>query len=426
MSADSGVNAALLNFCAQIQDRGAGSAVSPAAQTTASAGGTVAAAQSSSLTAVASDAPRPAADYEWLRGALASVEAPEKRVKELLLDMENRTAAGEQGTLSDEERLDALAELSDMVEDVNWATEFALMQGPARLLQVLRRERVSAATASTTSTTAAAAAGIPTSAAPLLTALAMVAAHSSQLNEPVQAAYQAAHWEEVLLPFMSHTIDAVRALLSLNDPEAMPTQATVLLRLLAALLHACSCLCRDCPPNTIVLIRNDGLARVADALRLTARLQTWVSTATAASATGGAPVVVTIAAGVGASEHTMSDADAPDGDDDVYAPLLSVANKVTTRALFFTSYLASTGVSSEDIIQLTCQHAANATTGEAVQNAAARALTALLERSPKAIKEAVHLLMPQRLNEWRTQLQRGAGDDVDERQQFVAALARIG
>lgn len=398
--------------------------------------------------AAAQDPARPASDYEWLRSALASVESPEKRVKQLLFNMENLTTEGKPGPLAQEEQLEALEELADMVEDVNWAAEFALMQGPQRLLDVMRRERAAHPLLVTGSGDASASVeaaigtgrgdpevqtathdGIPSSAVPLFIELAMIIAHSAQLNEPVQAAYGAAHWEDIILPFMGDCIASVQDLLHVGsdghvigaqgdstEAASVAAGAASLMRLLGALLHACSCLCRDSSPNTVVFFQTSGLAVLMDTLRLTRTLPESRLVGTAED--GRTPVAVTNVASDTASNEEV---------DDIYAPLLGTMHKVTARALFFVAYLASTGVSSEQIIRLACLHAESGNSGESVQKAAAHALTALVEKSPKAIKEVVRALMPHRLKEWRTQVQRAMDDreTQDERLHFLDALDRI-
>ncbi|GET91233.1 hypothetical protein, conserved [Leishmania tarentolae] len=458
MSSDSCVNAALLNLCAQLQDGSARPEARSGSPGPNSTGGSGEAADKPSTSADASatavaatpsttaqESARPASDYEWLRSALASVESPEKRVKQLLFNMENLTTEGKPGPLAQEERQDALAELSDMVEDVNWAAEFALMQGPQRLLDVMRRERSSCALLSTfgrdTSATVEATdsrdaeippathAAIRSSAVPLFTELAMVIAHSAQLNEPVQAAFEAAHWEGIILPFMSDCVKAVQELLHLevdgkavsgegdsSEASSVAAGTTSLMRLLGALLHACSCLCRDCSSNTVVFLQANGLAVIEESLRLTRAVSEWIEAGNAESE--GTPACVT----------SITSDIAPDQEaDDLYAPLLGMAHKVTARALFFVAYLASTGVSSQEVIRLTCLHAASGNSGETVEKAAARALTALVKKSPTAIKEAVHTLMPHRIKEWRTHLQRSVdgGETQDERLHFLDTLNTI-
>lgn len=465
MSSDSGVNAALLNLCAQLQD--SGSRTTAATQGPSPASTQLAAlpapAAPSSRTAEANStqqsAARPASDYEWLRSALASVEAPEKRVKQLLFHMENRNGEGKPSPLDSEDRLEALTELSDMVEDVNWAAEFALMQGPQRTLQVLQREQTAHPLTSDeggaarrerdapqeASAEVAESTGKRASAAELSiqTELSMIVAHSAQLNEPLQAAYQAAHWEGTLLPFVTGCVKAVQAAMhadtqseggDVTSAESTAVKrSTSVMRLLAALLHACSCLCRDCPPNTIVFIQCGGLAVLADVLNLARLLPTWVTARASTSAADDteATVVTTVggAIDVRTAQHINNAGSAKDAADeeDLYAPLLSVTRKVAARTCFFAAYLASTGVSSEDVIQVTCQLAEAPSSDEAVQKAAARLLVALVVKSPKAIKEAPRRLMPHRLAEWRVGLQRSEGDDaeVDERRHFVDALDEI-
>ncbi|KPA74375.1 hypothetical protein ABB37_09087 [Leptomonas pyrrhocoris] len=444
MSVDPAINAALLNMCAQVQDSGGNRAPSAGTSTAGvPASSTLAVAPSTTTSALgtnndatinkkgdnsssrgaptpASHLARPASDYAWLRDALASVESPEKRVKQLLLLMENKAVDGGDSPVEVADRLEALEELSDMVEDVNWAAEFTLMEGPQRVLRVLRRER-SAHPLTTISDPLSPAEGeaaeppgeVTLNSISLYTQLAMIIAHSSQLNEPVQVVYCAAHWEEVLLRLVWDTIKAVEKV------WCVPTRVDVavtaasnnakLMRLLAALLHACSCLCRECPPNTIQFLQHGGLAVLAAVLQLT---RTVVSTVPATSAAGAPGVVTTID-------------ESNEGDSEDYAQVVGGANKVTSRVLFFLRYLASTGVSSEEVIQLSCQHAQE-NADEAVQKAVAQELLELVAKNPKMIKEAVHTHMPKRFYEWKKQLQHMVGDAAesgkDERQRFVEAL----
>ncbi|KAG5497680.1 hypothetical protein JKF63_03946 [Porcisia hertigi] len=465
MSSAPGVNTALLNFCAQLQDgrnrptngqSPSGLALSGAPEAGERQTSTSAAACASTSATVpstsAENPPRPATDYEWLRSALASVEAPEKRVKQLLFHVENRTADGTPGSLTQEDQLEALAELADMVEDVNWAAEFSLMEGPQRLLQVLHRESAAHPLLPTsggdanprlgapegtdagnkevppTSTTDAC---VSSAAVPIFTQLAMVIAHSAQLNEPVQRAYESAHWQSIVLPLLGDSIKAIETLLHLGDDHhalaaqcgesaevaSVTEQATLLMRLLAALLHACSCLCRDYAPNTIVFLQSNGLAVVADALNLTRRLSESMVANESTSESG--PASVTIIASREALEKGS--------DDTSSAALLAAARKVTARALFFVAYLASTGVSSEGIIHIACLHTESESSDEMVQKAAARALAELLAKSPKAMKDAVHKYMPRRLKEWRTGLQctEDGDPEEDERRHFIDTLDRF-
>ncbi|KAG5471446.1 hypothetical protein LSCM1_01534 [Leishmania martiniquensis] len=461
MSSDATVNAALLNLCAQLQGGDTRPTASEGAPAPANAGGcaqvttqpgTSVAAPSTAAdarpSAVVGETARPPSDYEWLRNALASVEAPEKRLKQLLLSTESDATEGSREPSEQEERVEALAEMAEMVEDVNWAAEFALMHGPQRLLQALRRERAAHSLPPTSAVDTgahleaaerrnAAKGGsppathdsIPSSAVPLFTQFAMVIAHSAQLNEQVQVAYQAARWEDILLPFLGDCIEAVQSLVRLisdgvavdkrgdgAEAASTATTATSLMSLLGALLHACSCLCRDCAPNTIVFIQSNGLAVLVEVLRLTQAL--LESLFVNGAICGRMPVAVTSIASDTATEEEV---------DDIFAPLLRVAHKVAARVFFFVAYLASTGVSSEEIIRLTCQHAESQISDEALQKSAARALLSLLEKSPQSMKEFVHTLMPRRMKEWRTHLQReeGVGVTEDERRQLVDAIDRM-
>lgn len=434
MSLDPAINAALLNMCAQVQDSGNNN--TSAAPSTTLALGPPSTAPSASPAASA----RPVEDYAWLRGALAAVESPEKRVKQLLFQMENKAVDGSgAGAMEPEERLEALEELSDMVEDVNWAAEFTLMQGPGRVLQVLRNECAAHPLSDSSS-------GETLS---LLTQLSMIVAHSAQLNEPVQAVYQSEHWEAVVLPLVCDTVRAVQEVHSnskssgsgqateeeetaVEAAHAAVSAATKLMKLLAAVLHACSCLCRESPTNTIQFIQQGGLAVLAEVLKLTHAVAAGEAALDAFPGAALPPVITTTTSAIQAETSNQSAAPSEEvlatQTEVDCAPLIAAANKVTTRVLFLSAYLASTGVSSEDIISLACQHAEDSDDAT-VQKACARLLLELVAKSPKAVKDAVHAAMPRRFFEWRRQLQHtvddaegAAAEGKDERQLFVEAL----
>lgn len=327
MSNDPAINAALMNMCAQAQASPASgsSGAPPAAVTTEGSSGTDGAARAPFV-----PPDRQPQDYQWLREAMASVESPERQVKRLLNTMEK-------DGVEDEAYAAGLEELSDLVEDINWATEFTLMNGPARVLKVLEEGKPAS---STTSEARA--------------ALAMIIAHASQLNEQVQKAFADHHWEKTLLP--------------MAEKETNPL-------VLAALLHACSCLCRDSPANTVVFLQNGGMDALAALLRRTPE-----------NSTG------------------------------------RVTDKIVARCMFFVSYLAAEGVSTEEVIRLICEHAED-NDAEMVQCAAAKALCELAVKSPSLVKNVVRACMPNRLKEWKSM--QHEDEPQDARLQFVNRLDQV-
>eukprot|EP00796_Vickermania_ingenoplastis_P007188 gene7188-5050_t len=210
MSNHGGINAALLNMCARAQN----SKDDPPPQLT------------SSSALERKDPPRGTRakeDYTWLQEALASVEPTEKKILRLLETIE------EGKDVSGDDYISAIEELSDLVEDINWATEFNLMNGPERVLKVLREnEEVKKEDEARD-------------------ALVMVMAHAAQLNDAVQRKFCEAHWEEYLVPLLREYIKS-------KSPS------------LAPVLHACSCLCRSCEYNTVIFIREGGLDALTEIL----------------------------------------------------------------------------------------------------------------------------------------------------------------
>ncbi|KEG14372.1 hypothetical protein DQ04_00501120 [Trypanosoma grayi] len=192
MSNDPAINTALLNFCASL-DNG------PKNSSNA-------------------DAPthRNPEDMQWLKEALQSVEAPERQVRRLL-----DTVARDD--ITEDACAEALEELSDLVEDINWAIEFSLMNGHKTILDLLQKGKLAAESAKVRQNAA------------------MVIAHAAQLNERVQNCFEEAQWQNVLVP-----------LLEKEESSAV----------LAALLHSCSCLCRSYAPNAHLFCRAGGVELV--------------------------------------------------------------------------------------------------------------------------------------------------------------------
>lgn len=161
-------------------------------------------------------------DYQWLKNAMESIEPLEKKVVRLL-------SAVESGA-NEASYIDAIEELSDLVEDINWAAEFTLINGPSRLLAVIGNTQCEPANEE------------------VVEGLLLIVAHSSQLNENVQVAFAAAKWNTVLLPLLSE-------IKSLKMDSA-----------LAAALHACSCLCRTSEVNTQTFVKEGGALILEDIL----------------------------------------------------------------------------------------------------------------------------------------------------------------
>ena len=270
MSNHPGINAALFNFCNAVND-GPREGTAPSALPQ-----------------------RSAEELQWLREALAAVEAPDRVVKRLL----EQLMKVESNELDEASAIEALEELSDTVEDINWAVEFALMKGHLlmiRLLDISELARKSAA---------------------VRTQIGLVIAHASQQNEKVQAAFGEAKWAEVLVPALTRE----------TDKSA-----------LAALLHACSCMCRECDEGTAAFIAQGG-ANVLNRLLDPAQADT-------------------------------------------------VNEKIIQRILFLVLYLAQVGISSESLIQSTVAQVASSS--EPVSIAAANAVVQLLKKSPTTVKPIV-------------------------------------
>lgn len=219
MSYDGRVNAAILNMCAKAQSI-ADRQQSPLAS-------------SSSLnsTTAKSNSPerkqpeRTKEDYQWLQNVIGLMEQTEKKISRLLTTVE------QDKNITFDEFMSAVEELGDLVEDLNWATEFGLMNGPARTLELLRSHPV------------------VLKSIPARDAVLTLVAHSSQLHEPIQKKYAEAHWESTILPILQETA---------KDSSSSSV---------AVALHAVSCLCRSNEVNTVTFIGHGGMEILAAILR---------------------------------------------------------------------------------------------------------------------------------------------------------------
>jgi hypothetical protein len=248
-------------------------------------------------TAPSADRPqRSAEDLRWLREAIQAVEAPERLVKRLLttvVDAEEATDA----------LLGDLAELSDTVEDMNWAVEFVLMKGHVVVLKAFAKPFVDKSPE-------------------VRRLLALIVAHASQQNEQVQKSFIDAKWAEVFVPLVAQE----------DDPQV-----------LAALLHACSCMCRECDEGSKGFITGGGL-RVLEAM-----LQ------------------------------------APDAS--------RVTAKVVQRTLFLVQYFATVGISSEALLRASTAKLVSSDSSAEVATSAATALYTTFQRSPDIVKPIIKPLL---------------------------------
>ncbi|RNF25637.1 uncharacterized protein Tco025E_02197 [Trypanosoma conorhini] len=299
MSNDPSMNTALLNFCTSVS-AGSGNGTRGAAPH------------------------RNPEELQWLKEALASVEAPERQIKRLL-----ETVSRDEVT--EDECVAALEELSELVEDVNWAIEFSLMSGHRVLLELLRREQLAPKSEQ------------------VRQAAAMVIAHSAQLNERVQKCFEEAQWQAVLLPLLREE----------KSPAA-----------LAALLHSCSCLCREYAPNVLLF-----------------------------SKAGGNELIVAMLAAHGL-----------EGSND---------KKILKRVLFLLSYLADVlDIATEDLLRCISVHAAN--TDEDVQTSVAQVLIVCAKKSCAIVKRVLNEVAPECPARWRSALL----DEDDPRKQLVRKLEK--
>jgi hypothetical protein len=263
MSNDPVINAALFRFC-QLADDGPRNAAG--AQPLAKR--------------------RDPADLQWLREALESVEAPEKIVQKLLIII------GKDDTTADE-LMNALEELSDTVEDMNWAIEFMLMNGHTIVLRLLESNPRAK------------------SSAEVRRLLAMIVAHACQQNDKVQKAFNDAKWADVLVP------------LTRNEDD---------LAALAALLHACSCMCRECDEGSAAFLAAGGIEMLQKLL-------------------------------------------SPQCAD-------KINEKIANRVLFLVGYFSRIGVSSAELIENACFCIVNPSSSPEVSSTAASVVQQIVAKGP--------------------------------------------
>jgi hypothetical protein len=155
---------------------------------------------------------RDPAEYKWLREAMDSIEQPERKMLRLLkvLDTPDTLSSENDDTMA------ALEEINDMVEDINMATEYMLMKGPARAMKVLTVTRDSE----------------------VRRLIAMIVGNSAQNHEKVQQAYLDLKAADTFIPLMvNETNEGTRA----------------------ALVYAVSSLCRSYAPAGAAFLKAGGL-----------------------------------------------------------------------------------------------------------------------------------------------------------------------
>lgn len=387
--------------------------------------------------------------------------------------------------------LATLEELADMVEDINWACEYTLMTGPARTLTFIDRictfvaqelarcgaaaglsgpggvatttttsKAVPATTATiTTTTTTAALEGFTLILPEALSLLCLIAAHASQLNDMVQAEFLKARWPATLIRVLSLELEKEALVARMeaaagktttakkNDDgdgtgvDALPEYLRPSSQVIAAALHACSCLCRDFEANTIAFIHEGGIDALVRLLRFSLDDTTTTTTATKGRAS---------------SECQRR----------------FLTSKIIGRIFFFASYLADCGLSAEELIELICRRTElpaasvnNANNGAdddddgakqqqqqptssssspttngggdggyettydesapapppldgVAERAAADALLSLATKSAKVVSQKARAFMPRRLREWET----AVSDEADPRRRLIDVL----
>lgn len=246
-------------------------------------------------------------DLEWLRMVLDSVEPQEQQIKRLLGTL------GREG-LTEEECLKTLEELCDLVEDINWATEFLLMNGHNVILNFLRENELAAKSAKVRKQAG------------------FLIANASQLHERMQKCFEDAKWCEVLVPLLK--------------TEKCPAA-------LAGLLHACSALCREYIPNAVAFCGAGGIDVLSTLLKT----------------------------------YTADDAD---------------SCKIIKRTMFLLFYLMSViNVDVHPMIESICMHARRE--HDDIQVLSAQVICFYLEKFPKAVKQVLNVLRPDRLRKWKEQ-----------------------
>ena len=235
-------------------------------------------------------------DLQWLKEAMKNVEMPDKMMKRFLDAIRKPDATAD-------EFVNALEQISDHVEDLNFAVEFVLMDGHTTVLQFLADKDNT----------------LIADDPEIRRLLALTIAHASQQNEMVQDAFNKAEWASVIVPAM------------IAEKEKGPR---------AALLHACSCMCRECENGSAAFLKAGGLELLHEIV------------------------------------HPLT---GPYGDPE------SINNeKIIMRALFLIQHFAMQGISSTALIDATLFYIKKGTND--VERCAAACLLSLIEKSPTTVK----------------------------------------
>eukprot|EP00758_Cryptobia_borreli_P002849 Tbor_TRINITY_DN3340_c0_g1::TRINITY_DN3340_c0_g1_i1::g.23555::m.23555 len=245
--------------------------------------------------------PRSLEDIAWLKEALQSVEAPDKTMKKKLgilkrcvklpstmgkisssatplmlsagpsksihtssracdtvnvSECPTETSTPPQQLKEDypekDELISSLEYLECELEDINMSTEFCLMDGPAIMLELLR------VTAFDTQNSD----GNPAAAdAEVRYLVAMCIAHATQQHPKAQECFVALSWESVVVPMLALEVGEIYNGFTRASKGEVVTgnKGNVTVDTIAALIHICSCMSRECDHGSRGFITNGGL-----------------------------------------------------------------------------------------------------------------------------------------------------------------------
>ena len=179
--------------------------------------------------------------------------------------------------------------------------------------------------------------------------VAMALAHAVQQNTRVQQCFTALNWAEIAVPMLAKELVRFETGVAAGTPssQASRSRGAVTMRTIAALLHFCSCMCRDNDEGTRDFIVHGGLDILTYTLTTVPPTVEGVRTQVTTTKTPAGELLEKTRHG-GMWDRSITGSAK-------YVPILYLLSpKVVKRVLFLVDYLASVGISNSPLIRALC------------------------------------------------------------------------
>eukprot|EP00164_Ancoracysta_twista_P007288 GFYU01010316.1.p1 GENE.GFYU01010316.1~~GFYU01010316.1.p1 ORF type:complete len:419 (+),score=106.58 GFYU01010316.1:22-1257(+) len=179
--------------------------------------------------------------------------------------------------------------------------------------------------------------------------VAMSLAHAVQQNPRAQQCFTALKWAEIAVPMLAKEIVRFETCAASNTPSSVATAkcGAVTMRTIAALLHFCSCMCRDNDEGTRDFIICGGLDILTYTLTTVPPTVEGVRTQVTTTKTPAGELLEK-------TRHTGMWDTIITGTSKYVPVLYLLSPKVVKRVLFLVDYLATVGISNSPLIRALC------------------------------------------------------------------------